>query len=441
MPVEKHRKMPKIGQMSDLNPSSEGRTVRATLKIDDLGRRGEGIANGPGGHVFVPLALPGECIEADLNGDRGVLIDLQQASPHRSNPPCPYFGDCGGCSLQHLDSAFYSQWKRSLIVSLLTKQGLAPLVHPLGEGQDAGRRRVVLHVRRSSTGSALIGFMAANTHRLVPIDRCLVLVTELQAALSAAKELGDLFIVGTPAFDLQFTAVANGIDCDIRGLARNVDKHIPAIADVAHRHGICRISIGGSPLLTLSVPFISFDGTDVILPASAFLQATAASEQALTNFVLARLGASRRAADLFCGIGTFTFPLARRLSVLAVDSDARALEALTLAYRNGTGLKPIAAQRRNLFRDPLTARELDGIDLVLFDPPRQGAEAQARQIAASRCSRIVAVSCDPDTFTRDASILVAGGYTLMEVLPVDQFKWSAHLEIAALFTRGSKSRR
>jgi 23S rRNA (uracil1939-C5)-methyltransferase len=263
----------------------------------------------------------------------------------------------------------------------------------------------------------------------------------LQAALSAAQELGELFIAGTPAFDLQFTAVANGIDCDIRGLARNVDKHIPAIADVARRHGICRISIGGSPLLTLSVPFISFDGTDVIPPASAFLQATAASERALTNFVLTRLGTSRRAADLFCGIGTFTFPLARRLPVLAVDSDAPALEALALAYRNGTGLKPIAAQRRNLFRDPLTARELDGIDLVLFDPPRHGAEAQARQIAASRCSRVIAVSCNPDTFTRDASILVAGGYTLMEVLPVDQFKWSAHLEIAALFTRGFKSRR
>ena len=154
-----------------------------------------------------------------------------------------------------------------------------------------------------------------------------------------------------------------------------------------------------------------------------------------------RLGASRRAADLFCGIGTFTFPLARRLPVLAVDSDAHALEALTLAYRSGTGLKPIAAKKRNLFRDPVTASELDGIDLVLFDPPRQGAEAQARQIAASRCSRVIAVSCNPDTFTRDASILVAGGYTLMEVLPVDQFKWSAHLEIAALFARGSKPRR
>jgi 23S rRNA (uracil1939-C5)-methyltransferase len=188
------------------------------------------------------------------------------------------------------------------------------------------------------------------------------------------------------------------------------------------------------------VPLIQFDGINVIPPPSAFLQATVASEQILTDFVVSRLGGSRRAADLFCGIGTFTFPLARRLPVLAVDSDARALDALTLAYRKGTGLKPIESRTRNLFREPLTASELDGIDLVLFDPPRQGAEAQARQIAASPCSRVIAVSCDPVTFARDASILVAGGYTLVEVLPVDQFRWSAHLEIAALFTRGSALR-
>jgi 23S rRNA (uracil1939-C5)-methyltransferase len=432
--------MPKIGPMSASNPPSEARVVRATLEIGELGHKGEGVANGPAGLIFVPLTLPGERIEADVEGGRGVLIALQQASPHRSSPPCPYFGQCGGCSLQHLDTGFYAQWKRSLIVSALMKQGLAPLVHPLREAQDSGRRRVVLHVRRSPAGAALIGFMAAGSHRLVSIDRCLVLVAELQAAISAAKDLGELFIARTPAFDLQFTAVANGIDCDIRGLAGNIDKHLPAIADVARRHGICRFSIGGSPLLTLAVPLVKFDGIDVAPPPSAFLQATVASEQALTDFVLSKLGASRRAADLFCGIGTFTFPLARRLPVLAVDSDARALEALTLAYRNGTGLKPIEAQTRNLFREPLTASELDGIDLVLFDPPRKGAEAQARQIAASRSSCVIALSCDPVTFTRDASILVAGGYTLAEVLPVDQFQWSAHLEIAALFTRSSRLR-
>jgi len=415
--------------------------IRATLEIYELAGRGEGVANGPQGLVFVPLALPGERIEADVEGDRGVLISLQQASPHRRSPPCPYFGDCGGCRLQHLDTAVYAQWKRSYIVSLLTKQGLAPLIHSLCEAQDAGRRRVVLHVRRSSTGAALIGFMAANTHRLISIDHCLVLAAELQGAILAARDLGELLIARTPSFDLQFTAVANGIDCDIRGIAGNIDKHISQIAEIARRRGICRISVGGSPLLTLAVPFVEFDGVHVVPPPSAFLQATAAGEQALTDFVLTRVGASRRAVDLFCGIGTFTFPLARRLSVLAVDSDARALEALTLAHRNATGLKPIEAQRRNLFREPLTANELDTIDLVLFDPPRQGAEAQAREIAASRCRRVIAVSCDPVTFARDASILVAGGYTLVEVLPVDQFQWSAHLEIAALFTRSSKLRR
>ncbi|MGH6874273.1 MAG: class I SAM-dependent RNA methyltransferase, partial [Aestuariivirgaceae bacterium] len=320
----------------------------------------------------------------------------------------------------------------------LMKRGVAPLIHPLCDAHGAGRRRVVFHIRRSPAGAPLIGFMAARSHQLVPIDRCLVLATELQTAMLAAKALANLFITATPAFDLQFTAVANGIDCDIRGLARDSDKLMPAIAGIAQRYDICRISIGGHPLLTLVTPFVEFAGIGVVPPPSAFLQATTAGEKALTDFVLSRLGASRRAADLFSGIGTFTFPLARRLPVLAADSDARAVQALTVAYRKGKGLKPIVAQRRNLFREPLNASELDGIDLILFDPPRQGAESQARQIAASRCRRVIALSCDPVTFVRDASILIDGGYTLVEVLPVDQFQWSTHLEIAALFVRGSK---
>jgi 23S rRNA (uracil1939-C5)-methyltransferase len=440
LPVEKHRKMPKNHPMPASKPVSEPRVTRATLEIGELGLRGEGIAQGSEGPVFVPLALPGERIEADIEGNRGVLVALQQPSSRRRNPPCPYFGHCGGCSLQHLETEFYTEWKRSLIVSILMKRGLAQFVHPLCEAHGAGRRRVVFHVRRSPAGFALVGFMMARSHQLVAIDRCLVLVAELQAAISAAKAFAELFIAGTPAFDLQFTAVTNGIDCDIRGLARGSDTLVPAIADIARQHGICRITIGGHQLLTFTPPLVEFAGISVVLPPAAFLQATTAAEQALTDFVLSRLGASRSAADLFCGIGTFTFPLARRLPVLAVDSDIRAMQALTLAYRRGKGLKPITAQTRNLFREPLAASELGGVDLVLFDPPRQGAEAQARQIAASRCRRVIAISCDPATFARDASILVDGGYTLAEVLPVDQFQWSTHLEIAALFTKGSKPR-
>lgn len=438
MPGEKHRKMPKNHPKSAANPVSVPRATRAILEIGELGLGGEGIARGPEGPVFVPLALPGERIEADVEGKR-VLVALQQASSRRRDPPCPYFGHCGGCSLQHLDLAFYAEWKRSLIVSILMKRGLAPLVHPLYEAHGAGRRRVVFHVRRSPAGSPLVGFMAARSHQLVAIDHCLVLAAELQAAILAARALAEPFIAGTPAFDLQFTAVTNGIDCDIRGLAKGTDRLMPATADIPQQHGICRISIGGHPLLTLAAPLVEFAGIGVVPPPAAFLQATKAGEQALTDFVLSRLGASCRAADLFCGIGTFTFPLSRRLPVLAVDSDVQALRALTLAYRKGRGLKPIETQARNLFREPLTASELGGIDLLLFDPPRQGAEAQARQIAASRCRRVIAVSCDPLTFARDASILVDGGYTLAEVLPVDQFQWSTHLD-AALFTKGSKRR-
>src|SRR5688572_6297826 len=134
------------------NPVSTPRATRAILEIGELGLGGEGIARGPEGPVFVPLALPGERIEADIEGNRGVLVALQQASSRRRDPPCPYFGHCVGCSLQHLDLAFYAEWRRSLIVSILMKRGLAPLVHPLCEAHGAGRRRVVFHVRRSPAG-------------------------------------------------------------------------------------------------------------------------------------------------------------------------------------------------------------------------------------------------------------------------------------------------
>jgi 23S rRNA (uracil1939-C5)-methyltransferase len=282
--------------------------------------------------------------------------------------------------------------------------------------------------------------MAPRSHRLVSIDRCLVLGPDLDAALPAAKALAELLLASSPALDLQFTAVANGLDCDIRGMAKTADRPISALADIARQYGICRISIGGQDIVTMASPFIDIAGVDVMLPPGAFLQATTAGEHALTDFIMSRIGSSHRAVDLFCGIGTFTFPLARRLSVLAIDNDAKAVQALTLSSRKGTGLKPIEARTRNLFHEPLTSAELAGVDLLVFDPPRQGAEAQAKDIAASKCRRVIAISCNPATFARDAAILVEGGYSLVEVLPVDQFRWSAHVEIAAFFTRGSKSR-
>lgn len=414
--------------------------ARISLDIDSLGRRGEGVAQGSNGPIFVPFTLPGEKIEADVEENRGAVVALRRISPERVSPPCPYFGSCGGCSLQHFARHPYEAWKRSLIISALMKYGVSAKVGPLVAAHGAGRRRAIFHVRPGDMGKPEIGFMAARSHELVGIDSCLILAPQMHAALPAGSALADIFIAGTHSFDLQFTAVLGGLDCDVKGIRRTFKPSLAELANIARKYDLCRLSINGEPAIVLAEPIIDCAGARLVPPPGAFLQATEAGEQALGNFVLRHLGKARRAADLFCGVGTFALRLARKVPVLAVDYNQAALGALMQACRGTQGLKPVTSGVRNLFREPLTADELKDIDLVVFDPPRQGAEIQAKQLAASRCKRVIGISCDPVTFARDAAILVGGGYELDEVLPVDQFQWSPHLEIAGLFTRGSKPR-
>jgi 23S rRNA (uracil1939-C5)-methyltransferase len=147
------------------------------------------------------------------------------------------------------------------------------------------------------------------------------------------------------------------------------------------------------------------------------------------------VGPAKTVADLFCGLGPFALRLAEAARVTAHDSDKAAVAALGVAHRHTQGLKPITAKPRDLFREPLTQFELSAFDAVVLDPPRAGAEAQARELAKAKVRRLVYVSCDPVSFARDAAILVAGGYRLERVVPVDQFAFSAHVELVAGFSR------
>jgi 23S rRNA (uracil1939-C5)-methyltransferase len=414
--------------------------TRISLDIAALGPRGHGLGKAASGLVEVPFALPGEIVDAEVEGARARLLALRRSAPERVPAPCPHFGDCGGCTLQHFDHSAYAEWKRSLIVRALSKHGLAAPVLPLVDAHGAGRRRIVLHARLAPDGEPRIGFMAERSHDLVDIRNCLILAPDLEPALPAARDLARLLIPLSPTLDLQFTAVLGGLDCDIRGLPRKSSFPLAEAAKICARHRLLRLSLHREPMLALAHPSIDCGGVKVPLPPGAFLQATAAGEEMLSRFVVRHATGARRLADLFCGIGTFTLRLARQASVLAVDSDRAALGALSMAVRNAQGLKPVTTLRRNLFTEPLAANELDVFDHIVFDPPRQGAEAQARELARSRLHRVIAISCFPATFARDAAILVEGGYVLKEVLPVDQFKWSAHVELAAVFARASKPR-
>ena len=413
------------------------------LAIDSMGRRGDGVATSAAGPIYVPYALPGEVVEVDSwpgHPDRRNLLRVETRSAERIEPICPHFGVCGGCGLQHWDTAHYRAWKRDLVVDELRRAGIAAPVGDLIDAHGEGRRRAVLHARHGTRDILEVGFAALHAHRVVAIDRCPILAPGLAGLVDAAWAIAEtLGPVGKP-LDIQGTATDAGIDVDIRGSGPLTAPLSLALARVAETHRLARITRHGELVAQRAVPTIRIGRAVAALPPGAFLQATALGEDTLARLVLAHAGTdeARRAAsvaDLFAGVGPFALRLAERARVLAADSDEGALGALRKAAAATSGLKPIEVRARDLFRRPFVAQELSAFDAVVFDPPRQGAEQQARELAKSRVARIVAVSCNATTFARDAGILSAGGYRLTDVTPVDQFRYAAHVEIVACFAR------
>jgi 23S rRNA (uracil1939-C5)-methyltransferase len=412
------------------------------LVIDDIGRRGDGITHAASGAIYVPYALPGETVEVGSwpgHPDRRALLRVETASPARIAPICPHFGTCGGCALQHWATADYRAWKRTRVVEELGRVGIEVPVGGLIDAHGDGRRRAVLHARRSDHDVLEVGFAALHAHRIVPIDRCPILAPGLAGAINAAWAIAEVLQgVGKP-LDIQATATDVGIDIDVRGSGSLTPQLTSALAGIAETHHLARITRHGERVAQRVEPTIQIGRAVVALPPGAFLQATALGEETLAKLVLGPLDAAGRrvktVADLFAGIGPFALRVAERARVVAADSDEDAIDALRRAAAATTGLKPIDAQRRDLFRRPFVAAELTGCDAVVFDPPRQGAEAQARELAKSRIGTIIAVSCNAATFARDAKILIDGGYRLDEVTPVDQFRYSFHVEIVARFSR------
>jgi 23S rRNA (uracil1939-C5)-methyltransferase len=407
------------------------------LSIARLGQRGDGIADTAAGPVYVPYSLPGETVEADAwagHPDRRHLVRVDVPSPERIAPICPHFGVCGGCALQHWVSPRYSAWKRDLVVTALRYAGLDTAVDDLVDAHGEGRRRAVFHARRGTKDVLQVGFAAFNSHHIVAIDRCPILAPGLGGALEAAWAIAETLGATAKPLDIQATATDAGLDIDVRGSGPLSTPQSIALARLAESRRLARLTRHGELVARRAAPTVRMGRAVVALPPGAFLQATAAGEDVLARLVAAHAGAAATIADLFAGVGPFALRLAERARIIAADADDGAIAALREAAK-APGLKPIAAERRDLFRRPLSAKELARLDAVVFDPPRQGAEAQAREIAASEVPTVVAVSCNPTTFARDAKILVAGGYRLVALTPVDQFRYSAHVEIVARLVR------
>jgi 23S rRNA (uracil1939-C5)-methyltransferase len=409
------------------------------LVIDHVGHLGDGVALVDGQSVYVPYTLGGETVEvAAVPGhhpDRRRLLAVARESPQRIAPFCPHFAVCGGCAIQHWETGRYRAWNRNIVIETLAQAKLDCEVSPLIDAHGLGRRRITVHARIGTHEVLKVGFSAAHSHDIIAVDGCPILDPGLNGALDAAWALAEpLISIGKP-LDIQITATDSGLDVDVRGSGPLPAAAIAALSGVAERHRLARLTRHGELVLMRNPPVITMGTAQVTLPPGSFLQATVAGEETLAGLVIGHSKRAKHIGDLFCGVGPFALRLAANSKVSAFDSDAGAIAALQKAAASTSGLKPVKAEARDLFRRPLMPQELRDFDAIVFDPPRQGAQAQAQQLAASKVPVVIAVSCNVATFARDARILIDGGYRIEGVTPVDQFRHTPHVELVARFRR------
>jgi 23S rRNA (uracil1939-C5)-methyltransferase len=402
------------------------------LAIVGLDAHGRGVAEGG---ATVPGALPGERARVRLEGRRAELVEILDASPERANPYCPWFGRCGGCAAQHMSDALYRGWKRELVVEALRRAGVEARVGPLVDAHGKGRRRATFHARFPHGVPDEVGFMRVRSHDIISIDACPLFSPAMAGAIEAARALaGDLRGQLKP-LDIGVTTTMDGLDVDLRGSGPLDLPQTRKLTRTADALDLARVSNHGAVVVERRPPRVAFGEALVTLPPGGFLQATEAGETLLADFAETAMADAKKIADLFCGAGAFALRLARRREVHGFDSDAAAIAALERGAAGDEALRALVASTRDLFQRPLRADELAAFDSILFDPPRAGAEAQAREFAASSLRLVVAISCNATTFARDARILVEGGFAVETVTPLDQFRSSPHVEIAAVFRR------
>lgn len=409
----------------------------AEFTIQAVGGEGDGVAPGP---VFIPFSLPGERVIAKGSGDRRELVEVLERSAERVEPPCPHFFACGGCALQHWDHAAYLAWKVERLVGTLARERIEAEILPAYAAGPGTRRRLALHARKGGRDAARVGYKARRSWDLVDVAVCPIADPQLQAAIPALKRLAaPLFEHPKSAPTLHVTLTDTGLDVDITGVEAksgglSADARMQ-IAEQAAAADLARVTLAGEMAYMARAPQVRLGAARVNLPPGAFLQATSGAEAAMAAFVAEAAAGAHRIADLYCGVGTFTFRLAEIAPVYAADFTPEAIAALSGALATAPGLKGVTAEARDLVRRPMLSDEMKKVDVVVFDPPRAGAAEQAGEIARSKAGRVVGVSCNPATFARDARTLIDAGFRLERVLPVDQFLWSPHVELVGVFSR------
>ncbi|TPL73366.1 class I SAM-dependent RNA methyltransferase [Mesorhizobium sp. B2-3-15] len=412
-------------------------SVRFTIR--KLGSQGDGIAETESGDLFIPFTLPGEIVTAARERDRATLMAVLEASPLRVEPACRHFTECGGCALQHFETEAYRRWKREKVVHALRGKGIECEIGELVACAPQSRRRVVLAARRTDA-DMLLGFNRHLSPEIISISECPISLPEIVAALGQLRALAELICATTKSFRMAVTVTGSGLDIAVHESGKLGEHQRRIASNFVIAQGFARLSIDDEIVIEPRKPVVMFGSVAVAVPPGTFLQATEAAERTMAEIVSGHLKRAKKIADLFAGCGSFALRLATKSEVHAVEGDAAALSALDRGSRFATGLKRVTGERRDLFRRPLTFKELNAFDGLVFDPPRAGAEDQSKQIARSDVPYVAAVSCNPVTLARDLRILIDGGYTLTSVTPIDQFLWSPHVEAVALLEKPRRRR-
>lgn len=407
--------------------------IRQTLAITHLAHRGDGVAQTALGKVYVMGSLPDETIEADVIGERGTLVRVIDEAADRINAPCPSFGFCGGCSLQHMKSESYKAWKFERVAHALKAHNIETDIAPIITIQEGTRRRATFAAERQGSTLAF-GFHGARSHSIVAIERCLILVPAIEKAISNLHALAALITPKRGTMKIHVLATETGLDVRLDDFGDWPDFPIErALMDHTIKVGFARLSLGKDVLIETTAPILSFGNAKVTPPPGGFTQAATQSENIIAKLVVDAVSQKKNILDLFAGSGTFTLRLAAHARVHGVEGDEAAIGALEKAARSTTNLKPVTTEKRDLFRRPLMAKELNKFDAIVLDPPRAGAKEQISEIIKSEHDTIVYVSCAPESFARDAQVLIGAGYRLSSVTPVDQFLFSHHIELVGMF--------
>ena len=395
----------------------EGLTHLGLGKVDD-------------GRTLLPRVLPGEEVAVAQDG----TVRIITPSADRVAAPCKHFKTCGGCAMQHANDAFVANWKLEIVQKALAAQRIDTVYRDVMTSPAQSRRRAKLAGKRTKSG-AMLGFHAKGTNTLIPVPECKLLTVGLMSQFPMLEALVVIAASRKAEIALTVTETKNGLDILVETEKPLTPELRAELAVFAQAHYIARLVWVDEPVVTMQPPVQMFGTTAVVPPPGAFLQATKHGETALLSAVEEITAKASRIVDLFAGAGTFTLPLATRAEVHAVEGEAEMIAALDRGWREGKGLKRVTSEARDLFRRPLEPDELRKFDAAVIDPPRAGAEAQIATLAASEIKVIAMVSCNPVTFARDAVTLQKAGFTLDWVQVVDQFRWSAHVEVVGSFTR------